>query len=76
MSEVGNAFRIPQFLEARTRIDLVRAMLFNNLAHGMEFDYFGIQKDGKVWIAWYRWPIDEKTFIVEQFTNEARSQTG
>jgi hypothetical protein len=66
LSETGDAFRVPQFVEARTRQDLVRAMLLNNLLHGMEFDYFGIQKDGAKWIAWYRWPIDRKQFLVKQ----------
>ena len=72
MSEAGDMFRIPQFLEARTRELLVRAMLFNNLKHGMEFNYFDIQKDGRSWVAWYRWPIDRRTFIVEQIRGQSR----
>ena len=72
MSEVGDVFRIPQFLQARTREDLVRAMLVNNISHGMEFDYFDIQKDGKLFIAWFRQPLSfeqKQRFIVEKITN-------
>lgn len=67
MASVGNQFRIPQFLEAPTRQALVGVMLANNLAHGIEFDYFGIQKDGRRWVAWYRFPVDPKQIILEQF---------
>lgn len=64
-------FRIPQFLEARTREDLVRAMLFNNLKHGMEFNYFDISEDRrkKMWVAWFRLEIDRRKFVVEQIRN-------
>ncbi len=62
----GDKFQIPQFLQARTKEDLVRVMLLNNLAHGMEFNYFDIQKDGPNWVSWYRFPIDHKKLLVDQ----------
>lgn len=67
MSDVGNAFRIPQFLQARTEDNLVRAMLMNNLAHGMEFRYFDIQqkKNGQ-WVAWFYLEVDRMKFMVEE----------
>jgi len=65
MSEIADVFRIPQFLEARTKQRLVRAMLLNNLKHSMEFNYFGIQKDNGKWIVWYRWPVDRSNIINE-----------
>lgn len=69
MADVGDAFIVPQFLEAQDKVKLVRAMLLNNLKHGMEFDYFGIQKDKNVWIAWYRFPMDRSAIIMEQLDN-------
>ena len=65
MSQVGDSFRIPQFITARTKELLVRAMLLNNLQNGMEFNYFDIQKDGASWVVWFRHPIDRRKFIME-----------
>lgn len=53
MADVGTTLRIPQFVAARTKDGLVRAMLRNNVKHGIEFRYFDIQKDGRTWVAWY-----------------------
>lgn len=44
---------IPVSLQAKTRPDLSKAMLMNNLAMGIQFKYFDItySKDG--WVCWY-----------------------
>ena len=69
MSDVGDAFRVPQYIEARSKEDLVRAMLLNNLQHGMEFRYFDISKDGRNWIAWFNFQLDRKQFIIDKVIN-------
>ena len=72
---VGNAFRIPNYLEARTKDELVRAMLLNNIKHGIEFKYFDIQKDGSKWVCWFNMPVDEKAFVIEQVKGAASGNT-
>lgn len=56
---VGNLFRIPKSIAAPTREGLERLMLKNNLKHGIEFQYFDIQKQGSEWIAWFNVVIDK-----------------
>lgn len=41
------------FLEAKSKRDLVAAMLDNNRKRGAFFRYFDIQKDGPKWVCWY-----------------------
>lgn len=71
----GNVWHVPQFITARTREDLVRAMLLNNLSQGIEFRYFDIQKDGANWIAWYYVHVpqaEKQRMIVDGFRKSAR----
>jgi hypothetical protein len=44
---------VPQFLTAPSPKELVRSMLINNIKRGAQHKYFGIQKDGKNWVAWF-----------------------
>lgn len=44
---------IPVFIEAKTKKDLVKTMLANNVKHGGFVQYFDIQKDGASWVAWF-----------------------
>lgn len=53
MSDVGNSLRVPIFLTAPTRDELVRLMLQNNLKNGKEYRYFDISFDGSSWVAWF-----------------------
>lgn len=48
-----NIFRIPLFLEAKTKLELSKKMTANNVKHDKEFGYFDIQKEGKKWVAWF-----------------------
>lgn len=43
----------PLYIEAKTKDELVKAMLINNMAHSAHFRYFDIQKDGSKWVAWF-----------------------
>lgn len=38
-------------------------MLKNNLRHGVEFQYFDIQKQGNEWIAWFNVVIDKNKLM-------------
>lgn len=58
MSIVGNSLRVPTYITAPTPKELVRAMLKNNLDNGTEYTYFDIQKEGKLWIAWFYTELD------------------
>jgi hypothetical protein len=53
MSDVGNSFRVPIYLTALTRDELVRLMLQNNLNNQKEHRYFDISFDGSSWVAWF-----------------------
>jgi len=46
-------FRIPRFLVANTKEELVKKMLKNNIEKDKEFDYYLIVKEGSQWVAWY-----------------------
>lgn len=50
---VGSVRNIPHFIVAASPRGLQRLMLLNNTRHGMQFNYFQIQWDGKQWVAWY-----------------------
>jgi len=47
-----NLFRVPIFLVAKTKNELISKMLRNNLINGTEYNYT-IIKDGNKWSAWY-----------------------
>ncbi len=53
MSDTKNIFRIPSFLQASTKENLIKEMLKNNISKNAEHDYFDIQKDGPLWVVWY-----------------------
>ena len=54
-----NLFRIPIYLEAGSKDELVKKMLENNLKFDMEFEYFDLQIEGKKWVAWFYAPTNK-----------------
>jgi hypothetical protein len=48
-----NILRIPHYLIANTKDELIRLMLKNNVDNDKEYGYFDIQKEGSQWVAWY-----------------------
>lgn len=52
-SMAKNIYRLPLFLEAKNKLELIKKMTANNVKHMREFEYFNIQKDGRKWIAWF-----------------------
>ena len=49
----GELFKVPLFVKANSRQNLIRAMVVNNQKHGVAFNYFQITKEGKDYVAWY-----------------------
>jgi hypothetical protein len=52
---------IPYYVTGKTKDDLIKNMLRNNALNKKHFKYFGIQKDGNEWIAWYYAELDLNT---------------
>ena len=52
---------IPMYLEGKTRDELIKRMIAQNLADSYSYRYFDIQFDGQklVWVAWF-YPENEK----------------
>lgn len=44
---------VPIFVEAKDKKDLVKKMLEVNVKSSASVKFFDIQKDGKMWVAWY-----------------------
>jgi hypothetical protein len=63
VSDVGNSLRIPHYLLASTRDELVRVMFKNNLKDGMEYQYFDISFDGSKWTAWFKKVVQTRDII-------------
>jgi len=53
-----NAMTVPISIEAKSRSDLTRKMIMNNIQDARYYKYFDIQKDGKKWVAWYYVDMD------------------
>ena len=49
----GNIFKSPTFLVAKNPRELTKAMLRNNIKHGIEFRYFNITESKGKWYAWF-----------------------
>jgi hypothetical protein len=64
MAFVGNSFRIPNYITARSLLGLRRLMLQNNLRNGKEYSYFDIQFVGGAWVAWYL-EIEDQDKLIE-----------
>ena len=54
-----NLKRIPRYIIANTKDDLVRIMFQTNLKYKKEFQYFDIQKEGTKWVAWFYFDLGE-----------------
>ena len=50
---LSDLLNIPHFVTAKSKKELMRSMLQNNIDRGMRFRYFDISFDGKEWSAWY-----------------------
>ena len=48
-----NINTIPHYITASTKQDLVKEMFKNNIRYNTRFQYFDIQKDGDLYVAWY-----------------------
>lgn len=63
---IGNSLRIPHFLSASSPKGLERAMLKNNIKHGVEFHYFSINFVSGKWIAWFTMPADKDGGVLNE----------
>lgn len=52
INQIGNPALVKHSIVARSRKDLTRKMLMNNLKLGCQFDY-QIMKDDNEWVAWF-----------------------
>ena len=48
-----NVQRVPLYIEASDKNDLVRLMIQNNMKADVEHEYFCPMKDGNKWVVWY-----------------------
>lgn len=60
----GNINRIPVALTAKNHVDLMKAMLKNNLSNSKEYTYTIIHASG-TWYAWYNADITEGNINVK-----------
>lgn len=44
---------VPQFLTARTKEELIEAMVAKNVADGVSYNYGSPTRDGANWCVWY-----------------------
>ncbi len=48
-----NIYRVPIYLSAKTKEELIVKMVTNNSINGIMFNYFPPIKEGKNWIVWF-----------------------
>lgn len=62
---------IPMYVEAKTRDDLIRRMIQQNLADSYSYRYFDIQFDTQksLWVAWF-YPETDKRTVPATKTNQ------
>lgn len=58
--QAGNIFHIPNFLKAKTIIQLQQAMLEQNVAKGKEYKYFDIQYVNGSWYSFYYEDVEQQ----------------
>lgn len=68
--EIPNLNNIPVFLEAKTRVELMRLMWGNNIINNRAYNYMSPLKDGKKWVVWFyadanNWKMPKKEDAIE-----------
>lgn len=64
-----SANTVPVYIAAKTKDELVAAMLKNNQTYGISFKYFSISFAGGEWVAWFR--VDAGTVISGKLAKSA-----
>lgn len=53
MDNLHNPARVPIYLEAKNKDDLIKLMYETNLINGKSYNYQPPIKDGKRWVVWF-----------------------
>lgn len=61
---------VPLYLEAVSKKELIKKMIQLNGDLRTEFKYFDIQKDGKMWIAWFLADGARHVNLIKEFLKE------
>ena len=62
---------IPMYVEGKSRDDLIKSMIRQNLADGISYRYFDIQYDSqkKVWVSWF-YPENDRVHKIGHKVNQ------
>lgn len=64
----------PLSLSAKTREELSKEMLKNNLKYNAHFAYFDIQKAGAEWVAWFNIDVNTHQLLIREMTDGSNNR--